>query len=375
MNTYRCLFKQMTCALVILLIGFNWFVLPSRSMSSSLTSSDRMCALLQRARDGDPAAQCELGLAYYYGRGVLKDPYEAACWIKRAYDNGWEQARTIWNDLQLWQYPRACESLEGGLMMVVRNQPGDVMVEPVLGIHFVWVPKGCFNMGCSPLAKDRKTRCPKNASPKHKVCQKGFWMGQFEVTQAQWEAVMGDNPSFFNRSGTGYPVESVSFYDIQEFLDRANERMAEAGPHRVALPTEAQWEYACIGKRRRAETMDQRDSLQERPRPMANCGTCDAGEYRGRTAPTGSYPPNRLGLYDMNGNVREWCADAYTKDAYRRHAMKQPWVRGNSHDARVVRGGSWTDNADRVSCRYREKSLPGITGHNLGFRLVLYDDL
>lgn len=342
----------------VLLIFFS-----SLSAGNTQVTSDRMCALIQAARDGDPAAQCELGLAYYYGRGVLKDPVEAKCWIKRAHENGSEQARTIYNDLQLWTFPGTCETLSGGLMMAPKYQSGDRFIDPETGMVFIWLPGGCFDMGCLPLSG----KCDKDTVPSHKVCLKGFWIGQSEVTQDQWKDVMQTNPSHFNAGGD-YPVETVSFNEVQQFIETLNQTHSNT----FDLPSEAQWEYACRGAGENVLHPFKDNGF----RPRANCGTCDSDPYRGRTSPVMHFPPGRHGLYGMGGNVREWCRDVYDQKAYTRHPAKESARGVNTPDrnaSRVVRGGSWTDTAGHSGCISRNKSLPGIKSHNTGFRLIMVE--
>ncbi len=321
-------------------------------------AADRVDRLQQQAQAGDPVAMYELGLAYYYGRGVLKDPAEAGCWLKRAYENGNGQAGKVYNELDLWQYQGQCDSLFSDSRPADSHRAGDIRTDTATGISFVWIPQGCFHMGCSSLDNN----CSKDEKPSHRVCLDGFWMGQYEVTQGQWRRIMGTNPSFFD-AGEEYPVESVSFGDVQAFLRRLNQE----GSGRFFLPSEAQWEYACRGVENRGIYPFDTDTA----RPLANCGTCDSDGYMGQTSPAGHFPPNSLGVYDMGGNVREWCADVYDDSAYGRHALKNPVWDDSRGGARVVRGGAWTDTVDQARCAGRSSRLPGIRAHNIGFRLVL----
>ncbi|WDP90697.1 MAG: SUMF1/EgtB/PvdO family nonheme iron enzyme [Desulfobacter sp.] len=296
-------------------------------------------ALLRAARSGDARAMCELGTAYFHGRGVLRDPLKAKCWVKQAHERGYEKAESIWNRLELWKYAGDC-SLGFDEQLLPHRHSGDRFREPVTGMVFVWVPGKCFKMGCSGNGAD----CPRDESPARRVCPEGFWMGQYEVTQAQWMALMPGNPSRFR--GDDLPVEQVSFEDAREFIDRLNR---ETGLE-FGLPTSVQWEFACRNRGRRpAYAWGDEDF-----RPKANCGGCDAGPFRGRTAPVGSFPANEIGLYDMGGNVREWCR-----------------TRMDGGRRRVVRGGSLVDPVSSSRCRAGQGALPGMKTYFTGFRLVL----
>lgn len=317
--------------------------------------------LVQAARQGDADAMCDLALAYYNGDGVLKDPFKAKCWVKQAHDLGSKRAERIWNRLKLWQYSGKCSP---GFDDHARqaHQARDRYREPVTGMTFVWLPGKCFKMGCN----EREDRdCGKDESPAHKVCIDGFWMGEYEVTQAQWTAVMDRNPSRFR--GSDRPVEQVSFEDAITFVQKLNRITGR----RFSLPTEAQWEFACRNRGRHTAFPWGRDEYQ----PSANCGGCDAGRFRGQTAPVGSFLPNEAGLYDMGGNVREWCRDVYDRDTYARKTGQSGKKRLSGHKksgrARVVRGGSFVDPVSASRCRARSSFIPQMKAQYIGFRVVL----
>lgn len=313
-------------------------------------------ALVHKSRQGNTRAMCDLALVYFHGKGVLKDPFKAKCWVQKAHDQGSERAEKIWNDLGLWQYSGTCDlffEAESSLP----DRSGEIYQEPKTGISFVWVEGGCFSMGCHGNAG----RCEKDEKPAHKVCLDGFWMGVFEVTQGQWQALMGSNPSRFNQ-GADYPVEQVSFDEVTQFIRLLK---ADTGTG-FALPTEAQWEYACRdGGRKKPYPWGRESHL-----PQENCGTCNTGDLRGRTAVVGSFPPNDRGLHDMGGNVREWCRDVYDKKAYEIHASENP-VHRRGGSLRVVRGGSFADNTAFLRCSGRNSALTSMKSEYLGFRLIL----
>ena len=321
--------------------------------------SFELSSLLGQARNGNVEAMCDLGVAYYYGKQTLKDPFKAKCWIKKAYDLGSGKAEKIWNDLKLWQYSGKCEESFNDEKLP-RHVKGDVYREPFSGIEFVFIPNGCFMMGCSPFSG----KCGKDETPVHKVCIDGFWLGKYEVSQEQWVRVMGNNPSRFSRD-VRRPVETVSFDDIQTFIRILNSKTLD----RFSLPTEAQWEYASRNGGKKIQFTWGNDAY----RPDANCGTCNSIQFQGETAPVGSFAPNDLGVYDMAGNVKEWCQDVYDKKAYSTHAKKNP-LYGEKGISRVVRGGSFTDNTSALGCARRDKSIPGMRSDNLGFRITMVTD-
>ncbi|MCP4289411.1 MAG: formylglycine-generating enzyme family protein, partial [Gammaproteobacteria bacterium] len=216
---------------------------------------------------------------------------------------------------------------------------GQERYDPVSGIDFVWAPEGCFQMGQSETDKryilqergeERYKQYYMNELPQHEVCVDGFWMGKTEVTQAQWTRIMGDNPSRF-QSDTN-PVEQVSWKDIQKFLQALNKK---AGKEMYRLPTEAEWEYAA-----RAGTStifyfgDDAGMLSDYAWYRSNSG--------GTTHPAGQLKPNAWGLYDMHGNVWEWCQDWYDSEYYSKSPKENPQG-PSSGKYRVLRGGSWAN--------------------------------
>jgi len=299
--------------------------------------------LTRLAAQGDPAAMADLGKAYYYGREVLKDPFKAKCWVQRARKAALDQdddhmvhrAEHLWNTLELWRYSGVCD---GQPPSVSGPAAGDRFVEPVTGMAFVWIPGRCF----STASKNKERACPK-----------GFWMGVHEVTQGQWKQIMDYNPSRFK--GDDLPVEQVSFDEVNAFIRRMNQAsgraLSQARGSKFSLPTEVQWAFACANRGRKQSF----PWGQKQDRPLANCGGCDTGKIRGRTAPVGSFPPNALGLYDMGGNVREWCRNP---------------GRGSSREE-PVRGGSFVDNVSRSTCRSGDRMISRLKAYYLGFRLVL----
>lgn len=179
----------------------------------------------------------------------------------------------------------------------------------------------------------------------------GFWLGKYQVTQGEWESVMGRNPSFFAECAAKCPVERVSCKDVREFIRRLNERESGTG-YRYRLPTEAEWEYAA-----RAGSAGQRyGELDSIAWYRANSGN--------RTHPVGQKHANAWGLHDMLGNVWEWTANPYPSGAVTDPEDRIPT------GPLVVRGGSWGSSARMVRSAYRNKNSPGFCGNSNGFRLV-----
>jgi len=241
---------------------------------------------------------------------------------------------------------------------------GQTFTDSVTGMEFVWVPAGCFQMG-SPSGESMRSDVE---GPVHKVCVDGFWMGKYEVTQGQWQKIIGSNPSRFKK-GDNYPVEKVSWNDCQEFIEKLNRRSNKT----FRLPTEAEWEYAC-----RAGTTTPFSFGNTISTDQANYDgnyTYDNGSkgvYRESTVKVGSFSPNAYGLYDMHGNVWEWCADWYGKNYYKNSSVQNPRgpVLGSIC---ILRGGSWDSFPRFVRSAFRFSYLPSFRLYYLGFRLVSLD--
>ncbi len=228
-------------------------------------------------------------------------------------------------------------------------------------IAFVYIEPGSFMMGCptSEEGHDSDER-------QHRVTlTEGFYIGATEVTQAQWKAVMGTDPSRF--TGNDLPVESVSWNDAVEFCEKLSRR--EGRTYR--LPTEAEWEYAC-----RAGTTTPFHTGATISTDQANYdgnypyGSGRKGVYRKTTTPVGSFPANAWGLHDMHGNVREWCQDWYDSDYYQRSPAQDP-LNTQTTSFRVLRGGSWYDLARYCRSAYRDRSAPDNRYSYSGFRVSL----
>jgi sulfatase modifying factor 1 len=214
---------------------------------------------------------------------------------------------------------------------------------PSSGTEMLWVKPGAF-----PLVTHTVT------------LTEGYWLGKYEVTQAQWLKVVGSNPSHFK--GANRPVEEVSWTDVTSFCEKLTELEREAGrlPAGMAyqLPTEAQWEYAC----RAGTTTDY--AFGDR----LTYGQANISGGPGKTTDVGKYPANGWGFHDMHGNAYEWCADWY--GAYPNGAVSDP-VGPADGSYRVLRGGSWDSTAYFARSANRNRSVPALSVNTLGFRLSL----
>ncbi len=223
----------------------------------------------------------------------------------------------------------------------------------------VQIPAGEFMMGAAP----GEAGADKDEQPRHKVKIAAFSIGQYEVTQGQWKAVMGSNPSGFNKCGDNCPVENVNFYDVQAFIEKLNAKTGST----YRLPTEAEWEYAARAGTTTAfstgDCINTRQANYDGNYDYNNCGA-KTGVYLAKTAAVGSYPANPWGLYDMHGNVWEWTCSAYTE-----HYDGSELICNNSAtDRRAVRGGSWNNNPQVLRSGDRDRS--DGANYDLGFRLA-----
>lgn len=228
---------------------------------------------------------------------------------------------------------------------------GQNKVFTVNGVSFkmIYVKGGTFRMG----SNDGHYYWEK---PIHQVTlTKGYYIGETEVTQELWTAVMGSNPSYFS-GNTQFPVECVSWNDCQTFISKLNELTGET----FRLPTEAQWEYAARGGNKsngfRFSGSDALDDV---------AWYCDNSSSS--THPVKTKAPNELGIYDMNGNVDEWCYDVF--DSYSYAAQTDP-TGPSTGSNRVHRGCSWFDSAEHCRVAYRDGYSPTISGNGLGLRLA-----
>jgi formylglycine-generating enzyme required for sulfatase activity len=231
----------------------------------------------------------------------------------------------------------------------------DMIQELIKGL--VYVEGGCFQMGCG----DWSTDCRNNERPVHEVCVNSFWIGKHEITQAQWEAFMDNNPSVF-KLGKNHPVENITWIEIQEFIKRINKKVDKD----FRLPTEAEWEFA-VRDRGKNIRYPWGNILGKN---NANCRTCGSRWDFKSTSPVGSFKPNNLGIFDMSGNVYEWCQDYYSADYYKISPKLNPLGPLTSH-AHSTRGASWRSRVTHIRTTNRAGSQPTAHLDHLGFRIVL----
>lgn len=223
--------------------------------------------------------------------------------------------------------------------------------------ELVHIEGGSFMMGCARMQEQQKCACGDDDQPTHRVSVGSFFLSKYEVTQALWMAVMGSNPSL-DQGSPRKPVERVSWNNAQTFIGRLN---ALTGEH-YRLPTEAEWEYAARGG--------------DYGRNTIYAGSDDLGSVAwyadnsgGETHPVGLKTPNELGLYDMNGNVQEWCSDHYDKAYYSRCPSNDP-PGPLSGQFRVLRGGSCYSGPCQCRPENRYRHLPEHRYFLFGFRLA-----
>jgi formylglycine-generating enzyme required for sulfatase activity len=310
------------------------------------------------------------------------------------------------------------DRVEGAAVAEDKGKPGKEKIvagKPVvssIGMRLVPIPAGTFTMGSTEKERqdvvalyNEKWRPDyfKAEGPQHEVqIPRNFHLGEKEVTQRQFKEVMGYNPSFFSKDGEGkkglkyhdsskpaggkdkvsgstvdYPVENVSWDEAVEFCRRLTEKDRKEGKigreRKYRLPTEAEWEYACRGGAPSYRTFHFGNSLSsdqanfDGSRPY---GGAARGKYLERTRAVGSYEMNAFGLFDMHGNVCEWCSDWHDKDYYKVSPRRDP--AGPSRGSlRVVRGGSWAAAGEMCRSAQRGGNEPGLRGRGYGFRAAL----
>jgi formylglycine-generating enzyme required for sulfatase activity len=232
-----------------------------------------------------------------------------------------------------------------------------------IGMKLVLIPKGTFMMGSPESEEGRK----ENETQHEVTISEDYYLGVYEVTQAQYEKVMGKNPSYFQGAKVGnenadLPVENVSWDDTVEFCKKLSDLPEEKKAGRVyRLPTEAQWEYACRAGSKTAYSFDDEEGLL----PEYGWFSSNSSD---RTHTVGLLEPNAWGLYDMHGNVWEWCSDWYGE--YPKGAVSDPTGPCEGSN-RVNRGGSWNHGAAYCRSADRYGIDPSYRRHNYGFRVAL----
>ena len=282
----------------------------------------------------------------------------------------------------------------------IRQQAGRVeYFREVLGngvsLDMVKVPSGTFLMGTEDeeierLGKKYDQTWFRWEAPQHQVRVSEFYMGRYPVTQAQWRAIasrtelkvkrdLESNPAYFKdqKDSDNRPVEKINWYDAEEFC----QRLSQLSGKTYRLPSEAEWEYACragtrtpfyFGETVTTDLVNYRGTHWEYRGKIYSGIYADEprGEYRESTTAVGQFPPNSFGLYDMHGNVWEWCADTFHENYQEAPTDGSPWYGDNDNHFRIIRGGSW--NIYPRNCRSADRgwSYPDIRLNNDGFRVV-----
>jgi formylglycine-generating enzyme required for sulfatase activity len=218
--------------------------------------------------------------------------------------------------------------------------------------EMVVIPAGSFMMGSNENSDEQ---------PIHSVNIKRFAMGKYEVTQGQWKAVMGSNPSKFSNCGDNCPVEQVSWYDIQQYIQRLN----STSGRQYRLPSEAEWEYAArAGSTTKYSWGDSIGSNN------ANCDGCGSQWDNKSTAQVGSFKPNAFGLHDMHGNVWEWVQDNFHDNYSVAPTDGSAWESGGEQNSGVLRGGCWFNRPQYLRSAIRSTYSLGYRSSVMGFRLA-----
>lgn len=226
--------------------------------------------------------------------------------------------------------------------------------------NMVAIRGGTFVMGANETMSD----ADRDQKPAHLVEVSDFSIGRFQVRQREWEAVMDCNPSYWKDYYLDeLPVEQVSWNDCQEFITRLNKMTGMA----FRLPTEAEWEFAALGGN---NSHNFKFAGSDLPYNVAWCNYRDYywSKKGNNTMSVGTKRPNELGLYDMSGNVAEWCSDWYGN--YSEEKQTNP-VGASCGIGRVCRGGGWYDDAERCSVKFRGVARPDFKSYALGLRLAL----
>jgi formylglycine-generating enzyme required for sulfatase activity len=228
-------------------------------------------------------------------------------------------------------------------------------------LEMACIPGGNFVMGASTS----EHKLADNERPQHRVEIKPFWLGRYPITQAQYQLLMGQNPAYFCKEG--HPIETINYYEAIEFCKVLSQKTGRA----YRLPSEAEWEYAC-----RAGTTT---PFHYGATMMADLGNCDGresynrapeSEYRQETTPVGNFPPNAFGLYDLHGNVWEWCSDYWQEDYQHAPSDGRPRLAGDA-SYRPLRGGAWSCPPRACRSASRCSMSAFYSDRSTGFRVAL----
>jgi formylglycine-generating enzyme required for sulfatase activity len=247
-----------------------------------------------------------------------------------------------------------------------RNLEAKYFVEDLgndVTLEMVQIPGGTFTMGLPATEANRDD----SESPQHEVTVPAFFMGRYQVTQAQYQAIVGNNPSHFKDANR--PVEHVNWNDAVEFCKQLSKNLGR----NYRLPSEAEWEYACRAGTKTpfyfGETIT--TDLVNYDGTVTPYGSAPKGVYREETTEVGKFPPNAFGLYDMHGNVWEWCQDYWHDNYQGAPSDGSAWLTGGNDARRLLRGGSWYDYPENCRSADRDWDAPVVRHYGIGFRLVV----
>jgi formylglycine-generating enzyme required for sulfatase activity len=267
-----------------------------------------------------------------------------------------------------------------GFIILILSLAGTAAAQSPVPDNFAWIENGTFTMG-SPASEPQRGDYE---GPQRQVTESAFYIGKYQVTQIEYEELMGTNPSSFK--GPNLPVERVTWFDAVEYCNKRSQQEELTPAYTISgtgndrsviwnqyangyrLPTEAEWEYAC-----RAGTITPFSTGNNITTNQANYdgnypyNNNTRGRWEERTTNVGSFLANAWGLYDMHGNVFEWCWDWY--GIYTSGPQTDP-SGADAGSYRVLRGGSWYDNGQYIRSANRNSSSPALRSHSVGFRLV-----
>ncbi len=250
-------------------------------------------------------------------------------------------------------------------------------------INMVLILGGTFQMGLPETELDRLDRLDRE-SPQHEVTVPSFFMSEFLIAEAHWRVVaelmprididLAASPSHFKGKGDR-PIENVSWFEAVEFC----KRLSKHSNRTYRLPSEAEWEYACragtttpfnYGETISTDLANYRGTDNKAYGWLGSYGKGAKGIYRKETTPVGTFPPNAFGVYDMHGNVWEWCQDHWHNNYDGAPTDGSAWVDKKKDDPRIVRGGSWDTHPHNCRSATRLDLTPGDRDHYSGFRVV-----
>lgn len=271
-------------------------------------------------------------------------------------------------ELQTYQFETVTINLDSTNSTVNHEQKDSKYFSIDLGnninLDMVYIPEGSFIMGSSEEEEGRN----KDEAPLHEVKITPFFMSKYPITQAQYTIIMGNNPSFF--PGENKPVENVSWFDCVEFC----QKLSKLTKKQFRLPNEAEWEYSCRGG-----TVTPFYTGETINTDFANYqgkfayGKGKSGICRQQTTDVDTFPPNPYGLYDLHGNVWEWCSDIWHNSYENAPSHNKSWENDDTEQIqppRVLRGGSWDDTAYYCRSAIRLWMSPIVKGKLIGFRVV-----